>query len=439
MAKKKKGVDIDTVMEDARYVLQRTRLGLMSVQPFVASLAMNMELIPARDQRIDTACVTGNKILVDVEFLSTLSDSERAFVLAHEVYHIVMHHFGRKYSWMDHKLFNMAGDLEVNGLLEDSGMSPPRDVLLAEKFGFPSRLSAEEYYELLTKNHKAQESEGGMGNNPSAKGGKPLSGQFDDHDFSESSQPIPGRTKDKYGDVPEHDPNVDAALDEAEAEAPGLEEKMKAALVAAAQEVERRERGTIPGRLASVIKKLTEPEINWQDVLARYVSAAADGANPSWTNPNRRFVWSGTYLPSHRGENLSVAVGLDTSGSTSGDMNKFMSEVTGIVSAFGSYTMDVIHCDTKVQHVDHWTDDDPPDFEADVEIHGGGGTTLRPIFDHIVENDLNPAVIVVFTDGWIDRIPESAAAGVPTLWVLTGDNHRDEITFGDITVFKKDQ
>ena len=57
-------------------------------QPFVAMLAMRLDLVPVVDDRLDTACTDGERIFVDARFLHGLSAADRAFVLAHEVWHV---------------------------------------------------------------------------------------------------------------------------------------------------------------------------------------------------------------------------------------------------------------------------------------------------------------------------------------------------------------
>ena len=56
--------------------------------PFIGSLLMRLELVPVSDCRLDTASTDGDNIYVDIEFYSKLDAAERAFVLAHEAWHL---------------------------------------------------------------------------------------------------------------------------------------------------------------------------------------------------------------------------------------------------------------------------------------------------------------------------------------------------------------
>src|SRR5574344_1378977 len=71
------------------------RHGLICDFPFTAAIAMRMDLIPTRDKRVRTACTDGKRVFFDCDFYSKLKKNERAFVLAHEIWHCVMLHLSR--------------------------------------------------------------------------------------------------------------------------------------------------------------------------------------------------------------------------------------------------------------------------------------------------------------------------------------------------------
>ena len=59
---------------------------------------------------------------------------------------------------------------------------------------------------------------------------------------------------------------------------------------------------------------------------------------------------------------------------------------------------------------------------AKIVPFGGGGTDFRPIFEYISENQEKlPACAVIFTDGEGDYPDESAALGIPVLWIINND------------------
>ena len=140
----RKAVCLEQLAQDRQQLLLRW--------PFIGSIIMRMELIPVRDDRLETASTDGDNIFVDINFYAKLTKDERQFVLAHEVWHSVLLHFARRNN-RDRELFNMAADLEIHFTLENEKMREP--------FVLPHQpdwrtLSAEEIYEKLPEFLKMQ-------------------------------------------------------------------------------------------------------------------------------------------------------------------------------------------------------------------------------------------------------------------------------------------
>lgn len=439
---------------NAAAILADTRMAFQRQQPFVGSVSMSLNLIPTRDSRNPTAATDGTNLYFDIAFLSELSPNDRMFIIGHEVYHNVMLHFIRQ-EGRDRELWNIAADMEVNGILAEDGMIPPNDALLPEKYGFPRDKSAEEYYERLIARQKWQqanssqnspkgdgsaegqssgqssdESDGSSSQpTPSGNADGKLDGQFDKHIYDDedaANEAAPEDVSDKYGKVgkdEDYQPNVK----------PNTVEKIRESAVAAAQQIER-QRGELPAHLQRLVQKLLEPEVNWKELLAQYVTRSMTN-DPTWNRPNKRFAARGTYLPGHEGKRLKIAIGLDTSGSTVVDTEKFISELNGIVQSYGSYEIDVIQCDTEVTRVDHYDEETPFDITNGFEQEGGGGTKLKGIFDYIDSNNLDIDACCIMTDGYCEQFAAEDAPNYPVLWILTKDGNEDNLGFGDKVKF----
>ena len=76
--------------------LAQDRQQLLVKWPFIGSIIMRLELIPVRDDRLETASTNGDSIFVDIDFYAKLTREQRQFVLAHEVWHCVLLHFARR-------------------------------------------------------------------------------------------------------------------------------------------------------------------------------------------------------------------------------------------------------------------------------------------------------------------------------------------------------
>ena len=442
-----------SLKENARGILAECRRCLMDRQPFVGGVAMSLDIVPTRDKRVPTACTDGKSIYFDIDFLSNLSVDERLFVIAHEIWHNVMLHFVRCES-RDHNIFNIATDLEVNQLLVKDGLCIPKECLWPDQFGFKHDLNAEQYYELLLNqqnksksgsNGKSSSSASGSGNSQSnsnnsesklTSAGKPK-GQFDSHKYEgdDDENDVGENCSDKWGEVGfDEDFKPETSEDEMRKNVAAVRE----AAVTAAQNYER-QRGELPAHIKGIVQKLLKPEVSWKEVLAQFITRAS-GEDRTWRTPNRRFVHSGLYLPSTEGMKMKIAVGIDTSGSVMADLPKFLGELNSLVKSFGSYELHLIQCDARIQDYKLYTEEDPLDLEHEkFNVHGMGGTKLKPIFNYIELNQLDVDAAVIFTDGYCERFNTYDAPSYPVLWMVSKGGSKENLTFGEVHVFEKSE
>lgn len=440
-----------TEMVDYLADLRRT---LVNRFPFSGAVSFTMDLVPVRDVRCETACTDGRSIYFDIEFLNKLNSDEALAVFAHEVWHNVMMHFMRTED-RDRRLFNIATDLEVNQILVSEGMTLPQGCLMPDQFNFKPSLSAEEYYDLLVKNQNQlqqqldQESgdgdEGDEGNeskpggnegsrkgkSKGGRGGKGAKGFRDKHIYKDYDEASDGgnERRDQFGTVG-FDDDFKPALDEKAAE------QIRQAAVQAAQQIER-QRGTMPAHLQRLVDKLLTPEMDWKTILSQFVARHAGGGLSNWSTPNRRFAYSGTFLPSHDDETIRLVVGIDTSGSTANDIPRFLGELKGLCETFPNYKLTLIQCDCELQDVKEYGPENPLDLENEkFEIKGMGGTTLKPIFDYVAMNDIEHDCIVVLTDGEIEHFKAEDAPAAPVLWMVTKGGPKDFAEFGEVHEFE---
>ena len=220
--------------------------------------------------------------------------------------------------------------------------------------------------------------------------------------------------RDKWGDVgfdKDYKPSISK----------DFSDKMREAVIATAQQIERQQ-GSLPAHIAQIVKGLMKPEIKWQELLAQFVTKCF-GTDRHWLPPNRRHVYKKMYLPSRRSEKIKGVVAIDTSGSTQGDLKKFMSELIGLVNSFGGYQLTLIQCDAEVDSVEVYDSDENP-FEVSDEKNfefvfgGGGGTSFVPPFEYVLENDVEADFMLYLTDGY-GPAPEKNELGIPVMWILT--------------------
>lgn len=459
---------------NARGILANARKTVLDRFPFVGTVAMGLDLVPVRDTEVTTMATDSAAIYCDIDFLSRLSNDDKVFILAHEVYHNVMLHPLRR-GGRDRELFNIADDMEVNDILRADGLSVPKDAVLPDKFGFPAGKCAEEYYELLLNRQKLQQmkslttsksgdgsldgagdfgdddddsdaessqSSAGKSSKSKTKSKKPihnptgeLSGQFDKHIFKDDPAPSEDDALDpedsdvadsfgKVGHDPDYRPNVTESA---------CERIRESAVMAATMMAQR---GTLPGHLQRLVNELLEPKLDWKEVLAKFVTKAGGDTKRTWNKCNRRFAASKTYLPSSYSDAMKVGVVLDTSGSVVQVAEKFLSEVNGIVSAFTGYSLDLIQCDTRVTSHMHFDEYEPLNLaEMKYDINGGGGTRLTPALSWFKENNCDIDCIIVFTDCECEEMTPDRAPEVPVLWISTKKGEHKNIQFGEVVDF----
>lgn len=469
--------------------LSRDRHGLLIAQPFVGNVAMRFDLIPVRDRRCRTACTDSKSIYIDISFYSQLSDKERKFVLAHEIWHSLSLTFARRQG-RDPDLFNVASDMEINNILvgdgaESGGFEPPPDLMYP-----PPALrgkSAETIYEWLLKQQQknnlnnalskipkpssgrssfgggqdgqdGQDGNGGQGGRQSrrkdrtggdekrddSKDGKNngrLSGQFDKHTYNDEKADEDGSKDGKGGKDGEGPRDQWGEVGYDEDFKPGVPadaaERMREAAIASAQAY-LREHGELPAGVEGLVGKLTKPEINWKEYLSQFVSQCYGGRR-QYLPPSRRHLYNDMYFQSRRNERIKGVVAIDTSGSCLGDLPKFFGELKGLIDSFGSYELTVIEADAAVDHVEVYDDGNNPlelDSESDIEYHGGGGTDYSCVFHYIEDNGLDPDFLIYIGDGYASfdiKYPPN----FPVMWLITKDGTFDFCDWGKKIRFKE--
>jgi len=420
--------------EKAGALIAQDRGKLLMKMPFIGSLLMRLDIVPVYDERLATAATDGDRIYFDIDFYARLDPDERLFVLAHEAWHCALLHFARRQD-RDHRLFNMAADLEIHFILSDEGLRAP--FVLPHNWYWRG-LSAEEIYEQYAGfrecNPRCWEGEGETGacESEHIRRGSGADGDgFDSHlDKAGEWRPGSGDDSEKFPDRKGigHDPDYNPHV------RPGAEERCRERLTSAAQQYER-VRGKLPEALAKIVQTVLKPEIGWRELLAQFVTNCYGGSR-RWLPPSRRHVWKGLYLQSQWSERLRAVVAVDTSGSTGGDLPKFFGELNALLNSFGEYDLTVIHCDAEVSHVEHFDDANRLDPSREWTAHGGGGTSFAPVFDYVDQHpELEPSLLIYFTDGYGDA-PTQAPA-YPVMWLLTKGG-RTPAPWGTVVQFKND-
>lgn len=373
--------------------LEALRASFLVRRPFLAQLALQLDLIAVVDDRIGTAATNGRVIYFDARFFEASSPAHREFVFAHEVWHCALGHMSRARG-RDHQVWNLATDHEINVLLHEDGFEVPRDAV-----SFPplAGLSAEEVYPRLLASPERRR----------------LERTTDVHLPSARLEPHNAML---LGNSPGHNGATitldrDVRIDEA----PPAPAEAAALVVSATRRVGRMH-GSLPGSLAARINAFTKPKVDWRVVFAQFLDRLTEKSY-FWSRPQRRMVHCGLNLPARKARHgvRQVVVAIDVSGSVIDLAAKFVSEVRGMLNQVEIVHLELLFFDTRICLRTRITSATPLKPLL-AKVKAGGGTDFQPVFKATSSDAEAPALIVVLTDGFGPA--PSLAPDAPVLWVL---------------------
>lgn len=410
LSEKSKSVTVTDPKVDAaaKEKLITARIGLLLRAPFFGNLATRMNLINA-DEWCPTAATDGRRFYYNSEFVNKMPLKQVEFLVGHEVLHAVYDHMGRRGS-RDPKIWNIADDFCVNWDLVEQRVGEKIPVALYDsKY---KGMAAEEVYDDLMKNANK------INIDQLAKQliDEHLDGEGEDGD-GDGDGDGKERTHTGGGGRPKL----------TEEEKKEIRDEIKEAVLAAASAVGA---GNLPGGVKRMIKDLTEPVMNWRELLQQQIESTIK-SDFSWMKPSRRGWHMDAVMPGMMpGNQIDVCVAIDTSGSiTENDLKIFLSEVKGIMEAYTEYKIHVITWDTAVHNPQEFTSDNLEDIAA-YEPGGGGGTDPHCVWEWLKDNDIEPKKLIMFTDfcffGWS---PKEVEQYCETVWIIKG-NKNAEPEFG---------
>ena len=360
------------------------RVGLLLRHPFFGNMATRLRILAA-DDWLPTAAVDGRNLYYNTQFFNAMNNKEIEFVVAHEILHMVFDHLGRRDD-RNPMLYNIAADYKVNNLLvRDRIGEKPKIVDCFQDFQYDADTSEEIYDKLFEKAKQNMEDfleqlagEGEM---------------LDEHlDDGESDGESGEEEKDANGNnVSKKRPKF------SKEEMAKIKDEIKEGMMTAAQAAGA---GNTPGEITRMIQELTEPKMNWREILQQQIQSTIKN-DFTFSRPNRKGWHTGAILPGQDfDETIDISVGIDMSGSIGNSQaTDFLSEVQGIMDQYQDYNIKVWCFDTKVYNEQDFTSDNGEVLQ-DYEIVGGGGTDFMANWTYMKENDIQPKKFIMFTDGY---------------------------------------
>jgi predicted metal-dependent peptidase len=360
------------VDREVREKLITARVGLLLRASFFGNLATRLKLVNA-DEWCGTAATDGRNFYYNSRFIKMLRPKEVEFLFGHEVLHCVYDHFGRRGN-RDPQLFNIANDFAVNADLIKHRVGEKITTVPCLHDPKYDGLSSEEIYDLLYE--KADKIS--MGDLLDKLIDEHLDGEGDGDGDDEGD----GKGRPKLSD----------------ADRQAIRDEIKEAMLAAAATTDGA--GNIPAGVKRLIQELTEPKMNWRELLRMQLESTIK-SDYTWMRASRKGWHMDAVMPGMKLDPMiDIAVALDASGSISESMLKdFLGEVQGIMDSFPAYKIHVVTFDTEAYNPAQYNSENLDDI-CDYEVKGGGGTDFDCVFNYLKENEIEPKRLVMFTDGY---------------------------------------
>lgn len=350
------------------------RVGLLLRHPFFGNMATRLK-IQAADDWLPTAAVDGRNLFFNTQFFNAMDNKEIEFVLAHEILHMVYDHLGRRED-RNPMLYNIAADYLVNNLLvEDRIGKKPKIVDCYQDFKYRGWTSEEVYDDLFEEAKKnGQEYLEQLGE------------LLDEHIDWEKG----GDNSDEDGEGSKRPRYSKSELDQ-------IKDEIKEAMIQAAQSAGA---GNVPAGVQRMIKELTEPKMNWRELLRQQIQSTIK-SDYTFSRPSRKGQMSGAILPGMNfADTIDLCIALDMSGSIGEAQGKdFLGEIKGIMEEYKDYRIKLWCFDTRVYNEQDFSADGGEDL-LDYEILGGGGTDFMCNWDYMKNQDIVPKKFIMFTDGY---------------------------------------
>jgi len=365
--------ELDEMRKDVLDRIIIARVGLLLRHPFFGNMATRLK-IQSADEWCPTAAVDGRNLYFNTQFFNAMNNKEIEFVIAHEILHCVFDHLGRR-DERNPMLYNIAADYIVNNLLvRDRIGEKPSIVDCFQDFKYEGWTSEEVYDELFKEAEK-------NGQEFLEQLGEMLDEHLDLEGDGTEEDNKDGKGRPKYS----------------KAEMDQIKDEIKEAMIQASQTAGA---GNTPAGVQRIIQQLTEPKINWRELLRQQIQSTIK-SDYTFARPSRKGWHTGAILPGMNFQDtIDICITLDMSGSIGDAQAKdFLGEIQGIMDEYKDYKIKLWCFDTDVYNEQDFSADDG-DALTDYEIYGGGGTDFMVNWQYMKDNDIQPKKFIMFTDGY---------------------------------------
>ena len=373
------------ILKEANNALSeaKTHWMLMGKAQFMADvlLRMNHKFNP----NISTARTDGYTVEYSPDFFMKLSSHKkggRVFLVGHEVWHPTLLHLQRRGD-RQAEAFNYSCDIPINRMLiEEFGLEMPEGGIYDTDYD--STWDVESIYEDILQDEEKMEKTKGM----------------------PCDMVAPGSLTDN---VEEGEEALQVHLDNVLMQA-----VMRAEINGYSDQV--------PALVSAHVEALKNPAVKWFTALRYHMKMMTRGSY-STRKFNRRYL-PNFFLPTLHSKKLrSIGIAQDTSGSvTEEESQADITEAYFIMKLLKPKSVEYIQWGTEV--VFQKTLKKATDCQT-IELHQGGGTHPKVVFDYFKDKELS--ALLIFTDGLFGR--RFSKPDYPVIWVVY-DNADFKAPFG---------
>ena len=373
---------------DKQQSLSKISKELMLKEPYYGFFLIMLNKVWRKD--LPTAGVSKNginfQLAINEEFWTGLSEMHQMGLLKHELLHIAFGHLTSFKSFKNHRLANIAMDMEINQYIDKDWLPKGGiDIDDYEDLDLERKAGCRYYYDKLNQFQEEKDKNGSCGNEDMDKLlDQVANGEGPDHST--------------WGEFED--------LSEAEQK---LIEKQLQKVLADAKEQTVKKRGNVPGEIEGVIivEEIVPPKFDWRGYIRRFTGVSTKVFTKKIRRKENRRYEENPGLKIKMRQHMLLAI--DTSGSVSNtELQEFMGEIHHIYKAGVDVT--IMQCDTSIRSIEAYKG------KNEINVVGRGGTEFDPVLDYYNANQKKYTSLVYFTDGecYTSVIPKGNV-----LWVLS--------------------
>ena len=373
---------------DKQQSLSKISKELMLKEPYYGFFLIMLNKVWRKD--LPTAGVSKNginfQLAINEEFWTGLSEMHQMGLLKHELLHIAFGHLTSFKSFKNHRLANIAMDMEINQYIDKDWLPKGGvDIDDYEDLDLERKDGCRYYYDKLNQFQEEKDKNGSCGNDDMDKLlDQAANGEGPDHST--------------WGEFED--------LSEAEQK---LIEKQLQKVLADAKEQTVKKRGNVPGEIEGVIivEEIVPPKFDWRGYIRRFTGVSTKVFTKKIRRKENRRYEENPGLKIKMRQHMLLAI--DTSGSVSNtELQEFMGEIHHIYKAGVDVT--IMQCDTSIRSIEAYK------CKNEINVVGRGGTEFDPVLDYYNANQKKYTSLVYFTDGecYTSVIPKGNV-----LWVLS--------------------